>query len=349
MGLTLAAMAYRKGYEVQIREAGPADLTASCGWWAGGMLAPFCEGEHAPHLVMRLGLRSLALWPYLLAPQEVAIQTPPEDVPTSSGRNMAPQVNRHLFARTGTLVVAHERDWNDLARFCDLTQGWRSLDEAGIATMEPALTGRFRAGLYYEEEACLDPRGVLNFLKETLLAQGVPIRFGDRVTNSEKIPGLVVDCRGMGSKHILPNLRGIKGEMMLVRTQALQLRRPIRLLHPRRHPLYIVPRQEGVFMVGATTIESEDRSGPSVRSLGELATQLYHLHPAFSEAEILEINAGLRPALPDHRPQIFANNQKLRVNGLYRHGFLMAPALAEAVLIYLEGGKIDDELLTTES
>jgi glycine oxidase len=100
-------------------------------------------------------------------------------------------------------------------------------------------------------------------------------------------------------------------------------------------------------MVGATTIESEDTSGPSVRSLGELATQLYHLHPGFCEAEILEINAGLRPAFPHHKPKVICTKKNLRINGLYRHGFLTAPAIAESVIDYLEGGKIDEELFAS--
>ena len=56
------------------------------------------------------------------------------------------------------------------------------------------------------------------------------------------------------------------------------------------------------------------------------------MHKGFAEAEILEIKAGLRPALPNNEPKIWVQNQTLKVNGLYRHGYLMAPALVEQCL-----------------
>jgi glycine oxidase len=124
----------------------------------------------------------------------------------------------------------------------------------------------------------------------------------------------------------------------------VQLLRPVRLLH-HRHPIYIVPRAQGVFMIGATTIESDTGGGVSLRSAGELLTLAYSLHPAFAEAEILELNAGLRPAFPDHRPQIRVRGRHLFVNGLYRHGFLLAPALAEQVVHYLRSGAADPEVI----
>ena len=89
--------------------------------------------------------------------------------------------------------------------------------------------------------------------------------------------------------------------MIVVETTEIALSRPVRLLHP-RWPLYIVPRDDNRFMIGATTIESEDR-GVSVRSALELLSAAYAVHPAFGEARIVEIGAGLRPAFPDNLPR----------------------------------------------
>ena len=118
----------------------------------------------------------------------------------------------------------------------------------------------------------------------------------------------------------------------------------MRLIHP-RWPLYIVPRPEGRFLIGATTIESEDTGGVTVRSALELLTAAYAVHPAFGEARIVELGAGLRPAFPDHAPRIRIDGRHIAVNGLYRHGFLLAPALAELTVGYLRDGTRNNEVM----
>jgi glycine oxidase len=125
----------------------------------------------------------------------------------------------------------------------------------------------------------------------------------------------------------LSDLRGVKGEMLIVRCPDVNLSRPVRLLHP-RFPLYIVPREDHHFMIGATVIESGDRDHISVRSIMELLNTAYALHPAFAEAHIIEIGTDARPAFPDHLPRIVHRDKRTFVNGLYRHGFLISPALA---------------------
>jgi glycine oxidase len=131
--------------------------------------------------------------------------------------------------------------------------------------------------------------------------------------------------------------------MVIVETSEIEFTRPVRLIHP-RWPLYIIPRADHQFMIGATSIEAEDR-GVSVRSALELLSAAYAVHPAFAEARIVEFGSGLRPAFPDNLPRIAISDQKISVNGLYRHGFLLAPALAELTLGYVERGVIDNEVM----
>jgi glycine oxidase len=138
-------------------------------------------------------------------------------------------------------------------------------------------------------------------------------------------------------------LRGVKGEMIIVETDEVELSRPVRLVHP-RWPLYVIPRGDGRFMLGATSIEAQ-YSGVSVRSALELLGAAYAVHPAFAEARIVEFGSGLRPAYPDNLPRISIDKDKIAVNGLYRHGFLLAPALAELTLFYVERGVIDNEVM----
>jgi glycine oxidase len=124
--------------------------------------------------------------------------------------------------------------------------------------------------------------------------------------------------------------------MVVLRARDITLTRPVRLLHP-RVPLYIVPRDDGLFMLGATQIESGNRGPASLRSVMELLSAAYALDPGFGEAEVLEIGSDARPAFPDNLPRVTARGDTLYANGLFRHGFLLAPALARNVAAVLEG------------
>jgi glycine oxidase len=158
------------------------------------------------------------------------------------------------------------------------------------------------------------------------------------------LAGIVIDCRGLAAREDGErDLRGVKGETVTVEIADIALSRPVRLLHP-RWPLYVVPRANDRYLIGATSIESED-DGVSVRSVLELLSAAYALHPAFAEARIVEFGAGLRPAYPDNLPRIAIHGERLAVNGLYRHGFLLAPALAELTLAYVARGAIDNEVM----
>jgi glycine oxidase len=322
MGLVAAVTLTRAGLRVAVFERA-ADITASAAWRSGGMLAPDCEAEIAEPLVVALGRRSLALWPSL-AP------------------GLQPKTN-------GTLVVAPPREPGVLTRFEKLTQNHESLDEEAVATLEPALAGRYRRGLFFPNEGHLDPRRTLLALQTWLHEAGVPIEFGFSGDPEAPVADRIVDARGLGARDRFPTLRGVKGEMALVRSRDVKLARPVRLLH-HRHPLYVVPREGGVFMIGATTIESEspdpgEETRVTLRSAGELLTQAYALHPAFAEAEILELNAGLRPAFPDHLPRIEVSGRTIAVNGLYRHGWLVAPALAARIVDVLRGEVSPNQVL----
>ena len=107
-------------------------------------------------------------------------------------------------------------------------------------------------------------------------------------------------------------------------------------MHP-RYPLYIVPREDHLFMVGATIIESADQENISIRSAMELQSALYTIHPSFADSQIIEMTAGIRPAFPDNMPLILLENNIVRCNGLFRHGFLLSPVMAECLIDYING------------
>jgi glycine oxidase len=313
-GAWQALLFAQAGHDVTLHEKSDAAMMLSTSHWAGGMLAPWCESEVAEPVISRLGLRSLDLWRRELP-----------DTPFN-----------------GSLVVAHARDRSDFERFARLTSGHQRLDAAALAALEPSLEGRFRDALFFAAEGHVEPRRVLPKLHEKIVAAGGRIRFNSDV-NADEIDGIVIDCRGLGARDTQPELRGVKGEMILIETDEVQLARPVRLIHP-RWPLYVIPREDNLFMLGATSIEAED-TGVSVRSALELLGAAYAVHPAFAEARIVEFGSGLRPAFPDNLPRIAIDNQKIAVNGLYRHGFLIAPALAELTLSYVARGQIDNEVM----
>jgi glycine oxidase len=105
----------------------------------------------------------------------------------------------------------------------------------------------------------------------------------------------------------------------------------------------VVPRPQQRFVVGATELESEDRGPVTVRSLLELGSALYSLHPAFGEARVLHHAAALRPAFDDHRPLCRQQHGVWQLNGLYRHGYLCGPALVEGLVVGLVRELTGDE------
>jgi glycine oxidase len=306
VGLCVASELVARGVPVILRDPAMAPGAQACSWWAGGMLSPFCEGFSAEEPVMRLGQEAAAWW-----------------------EAQGVTVHRH-----GSLVVTLQRDRRELDQFARRTTGHRTVTGPELAGLEPLLADRFDRALFFEDEAHIDPRAALAHLLSRLKEAGT--RFEHSTEAPEGGEGRVIDCRGLAAQDVLPELRGVKGEMVVLRAPDLALQRPVRLLHP-RYPLYIVPRGDGVFMLGATQIESAERGRASVRSVMELLSAAYALHPAFAEAELVEIGADARPAFPDNLPRLSRNGGTLHVNGMFRHGFLLSPAVARMAADVIQG------------
>ncbi|MBC9245378.1 FAD-dependent oxidoreductase [Paracoccus sp. 11-3] len=292
-GLTIATELVRRGAKVQLIDPNGGPGAHNCSWWAGGMLAPFCEGETAEEPVVRLGQKAVTWW-------------------EKAGADVT---------RRGSLVVALGRDRGELDRFARRTTGYQRLSRDWLTQIEPSLADRHDHALFFDTEAHIAPRQALSVLENSLSQAGVTIE--------KSAPrGRIIDCRGLSARDQLPDLRGVRGEMALLHAPDVQISRPVRLLHP-RHPIYIVPRGDGIYMLGATQIESHDRGPARLRSVVELLNAVYALDPAFAEARVLEIGADARPAFPDNLPRIRKRDGRIFINGLFRHGFLLAPALAQ--------------------
>lgn len=322
LGRCLAWRASKAGARVVLYDAASSRGEGSAAWVAAGMIAPTAEGIDADAQIQAMGRHSLALWPKWIA----ELATP-------------------VFYRdNGTLLLWHRQDAAEALRVERLLASGHAqshvkrVENAQVDELEPALETRFPQALYLPGEAQVDNRELLNAVAIALEDEGVECHWAT-VISEDTLPwvGTIVDCRGMDAKGEWPKLRGVRGEIVRLHAPELELRHMLRLLHP-RYPVYIVPRAEGRIVIGATSIENDDRSPASVRGILELLTSAYSVLPELAEARILEFNTQVRPALPDNLPALrFDLKRKmLFINGLYRHGFLLTPTIVEEVLALLD-------------
>ena len=339
LGRLLAWTLCKAGHQVSVFDPAPGpaarfDGHQAAGLTAAGMLSPLAELDQANPDVAALGWRSLNRWRDITA---ALAHTGP----------LAP-----CFRQSGSLLVAHGPDLGTAHRVLQrLAQAhqppWpapQPLQAAELHTLEPELHGAqgpLHAWLL-PDEGCIDTVVTMQALHDQ--ACTAEWHWGQTVTDVS--PGALhlhdghtlavdwaIDVRGTGARASLP-VRGVRGELVWLHAPGVRLTRPVRLLHP-RHRVYIVPRPGDVVLVGASELESEDRSGVSLRSAVELMAAAHSVLPALAEARILRTDTNLRPALPDHRPRLHAEPGLLRINGLYRHGWLLAPALVEDGLRHL--------------
>ena len=335
MGRLLALELAREGHRVDMFEAKGPEADGAAARVAAAMLAPLAESAITEPGVVRMGQYGLTRWPELIA-----------------------QLQEHVFfQQNGTLVVWHRQDTADANRLCGLFEKNRrinptlpaleNLNAQRLNDVEPALQGRFTQGVYLPGEGQLDNRQLLAALEKTLARLGVnfhwhtPRETTDFAPGTAGQPDLVIDARGLGARTEWKSLRGIRGEVVRVYAPEVTLQRPTRLVHP-RYPLYIAPKQNHLFVIGATEIESDDMSPASLRSVMELLSALYTVHSGFAEARILEIATQCRPTLPDNLPAVrWLSERVLQVNGLYRHGYMISPAMLDVTLQILRTGSTE--------
>ena len=315
-GLLVSLMLAERGHTCELFDA---RSSKACSRHAGGMLAPLSELDMAEPALARLGLDAAERWRELLGAGALG----------------------DLFDVKGSLLVAHRPEWpllNQLierARAADLASYTQAIGASRIAELEPWMSGQLHRGVWIPSEGVVHPDRLLPALRARAQAAGVVIH--DGVTVEQLSAGrlhtqrgahsadTVIDCRGLGARGDLP-LRGVRGEYVVVRPRGVRPQRPIRLMHP-RYPLYVVPRPDGQVYIGATQFESDDDGPLHVRSALELLSALYSLDPRFADAEIERHGVGLRPAFTNNLPLVNISPGLISINGLFRHGFLLAPRL----------------------
>lgn len=319
LGTLCALRLQQEGYAVSIFEADKS--LHNCSTAAAGLLAPMSELDKADEIVFTLGRESLTkLWPAIL-------EQLPEPI---------------YFQQKGSLIVHHPQDAAEWQQFSariiqQLSPScYELVDRQSLIQLEPELT-QFNKAYFFAEEGQLDNQTLLsvlrNYLKVIWYYESVTTLGSGRVTtdNSTYHFDWVFDCRGLGAKDVFTDLRGLRGELIWLHAPEVKLQRPVRLLHP-RYTLYIAPRPDSTYLIGASELETEDLSGISVRTTLELLTAAYYVHRGFAEARVIKTVTHCRPTLVHHKPRIKYTEGLTAVNGLYRHGYLLAPALVEEVM-----------------
>jgi glycine oxidase len=335
LGRLLAWRLLDSGKKVTLFEAGSftpgmSENLRAAAFTAAGMIAPLSEATVSDINVYHMGEYALQQWPLWLETLGHSQET--------------------LFFKHGSLVVAHPQDISELEQLeRDLQfviphcKSYRRVGQQHIRALEPDLNPLFSSGLFLEEEGHIHNRELLSVIGNRIISLGANLRDHTSVNvspykitteTSEENFDLVIDCRGIGAKIQQTQLRGVRGETLHVETKEIRLQRPVRLMHP-RYQLYIVPKPKNCFIIGATQIESEDRSPITLQSSLELSSALYTLAPAFAEAHIVEMDTNLRPAYRDNLPNVNIHEGLITANGLFRHGYLLAPAVVNNILAHI--------------
>lgn len=331
LGRLCAFHAVARGHEVCLMDAGPWEIEQRhvASTVAAGMLTPVSELDLCARPSYVLGKGSIAAW------QQVIAELP------------APV----FLAQAGTLVMAHPTDEAELAQYARRVKRQLTAPESSLLqpvradAIEPELPGY--PAYHFPAEGHVDSQMLMRQLGR-YLAERVEVRSSVQVTEvlphavaigSEQVQAdWVIDCRGMAPNRLYPELRPVRGELVWVRAKGVRLQSLVRLLHP-RYRVYMVPRPDNIYLIGATDIETHDQRPISVRSVLELLTAATSVHKGFLDAEVITTRVGQRPTLPNHLPEMCYAPGLVAINGLYRHGFLLAPKLVELAMQYVCGGE----------
>jgi len=325
IGLASAWRAAQRGMRVVVFDDGRP------GAWhvAAGMLAPVAEAEFGERDLLELGLRSAAAYEAFCGELSVPLRT------------------------RGTLVVARDADE---AEALDRLHAFRRrlelqaerLRPSQARRLEPALAPTVRLALAVEGDHSVDPRRLVAALREAARDAGVAFRgaacavraHGDRVTGVDDVAaGAVVVAAGVGVARLdVPEripVRPVKGQVLRLRDPRGPglVDRTIRGEHA-----YLVPRDDGTYVLGATMEERRD-TAPTAGGVYELVRDMSEVVPGVLELEIEAVLGGLRPATPDNLPAIGRGGVENLVwaTGHFRNGILLTPVTAELVAAALAG------------
>ena len=347
IGLATAWRAAGRGLTVTVCDPAPGSGASTV---AAGMLAPVTEAHYTEQALLRLTLDSAARWPALAAELADATGIDPG------------------YRETGTVLAA--ADGSDLAMADELHAFQQSLGLSvdrltgrELRKLEPMLAPGIRGGLLVAGDHQVDPRRLLRALLAACATEGVTVLAkhvsalrtdGDRATGVVLGDGttltadqvlLAAGCwtgaiEGVPDG-VLPTVRPVKGQLLRLHIPASAqpfLRHNLRGI-VRGASIYLVPREDGELVLGATMEELGFDTTVTAGAIYELLRDAREILPGISELTVTETQAGLRPATADNMPVLGSTTLPglVLATGHFRNGILLAPVTADAVAAVLAG------------
>ena len=356
IGLSVAWRAAQRGLAVTVADPDPGK---GASYAAAGMITPVSEAAYAERELYQLGVASQQQYPAFAA--ELTGTT---GLPTG-------------YRQAGTLQVAWDSD--DLAVLGE----FRALQESFGVTVQPLtsrecraaepLLGPVRGGLLAPDDASVDPRLLTSALLMAATGAGVRLirsaavevtvtagRAGGAVLadGTELRADRVVLAAGWRSgalaglpRDAVPPVRPVKGQILRLRPGPGTppggppglLNRTVRGV-VQGSSVYLVPRESGELVVGATQEEMGSDTRVTAGGVWELLRDARAIVPGITELELAEAVAGLRPGTPDNAPVLGPSCLPglVLATGHFRAGVLLAPVTADLISGYLATGELDD-------
>lgn len=313
IGLACADELIARGHDVRVVDPAPG---SGASYAAAGMLSPAGEVWHGEAALLELGRRSAALWPEYAARLGV----------------------RHRASGT-VLVGLDHGDLQQVERRVELLAAHgvdaRLLDRRELRDREPTVTARALGGAVLPDDHSVDPRAVLAALRAR-----VPVT----ATDDGEADVTVVATGARLPAPFAHLVRGVRGE--IVRARTTDPPRTTVRGEVRGEPVYVVPRDGGEVVIGATSEEHDAAPHPTVGGIARILAAARELVPGLEHAELLEVLARDRPGSPDNLPLVGPSGTEgvVLAAGHFRHGVLLAPLTAHLVADHLETGAVEPRL-----
>jgi len=319
---------------------------------AGGMLGPISEAWFGEEELLSLDLASLALWHDFAAELEAA-----------SGKEIG-------FRTEGTIQFAFDSD--DL-RALDRTRDFQrslgldavELSRREVHELEPLASPNVLGGSLVKSDHSVDNRALVAALISTCQAVGVKfvaeraisIEFDDQRAHAVRTEHQLITAdrfvvaAGAWSSKVLGaeslGVRPIMGEILRLKSDVSM---PAPINHTLRgvvrgFPVYLVPRENGEVVVGATQLETGFDTDPTAGGVYQLLRDAREVLPVITEMKLVEAAAGLRPGSPDNVPllgPVPGHDGLYAATGHYRNGVLLTPATGDVMRAHLTDGEIPE-------
>ncbi|WAU80159.1 glycine oxidase ThiO [Streptomyces sp. Qhu-G9] len=353
IGLVTAWRAAQRGLTTALVDPDPGGGAAQV---AAGMLAAVTELHYGEQTLLGLNLASARRYPDFVA-----------ELTGATGEDLG-------YRRCGTLAVAldaddraHLRELHALQQRSGLESEWLSGREC--RRLEPMLAPGVRGGLRVDGDHQIDPRRLAGALvtaceraqvafHRTWAERLVVVRgraAGVATTDGTELgAGQVVLAAGSLSgrltgvpEDVLPPVRPVKGQVLRLtvpKRSAPFLSRTVRAVVRGSH-VYLVPRESGELVVGATSEELGWDTTVTAGGVYELLRDAHELVPGITELPLTETRAGLRPGSPDNAPLLGPTELPglLLATGHHRNGVLLTPVTGDVLAHALTTGELPDE------